>query len=164
MAAVARSRKLTPSRVLFALMASSILVPLFAAPASLAGDDRQRARCSEKMAQFIPALDKVLTEEQSSLVAVRAAVDEYLRFLPLAECNVEEVISSARRSKFFAKIDEWNTGYTIRFYSNSFIVSIPLAKDTQQMGFYGVRMIKTTNEVQAAREFETQRASKSATP
>jgi hypothetical protein len=134
------------SAVLFGCLV--LLADVQAAPI---GDQRQRARCSEKMAQFIPALDKVLVESPNS---VRAVMDEHLRFLPLAECDIAEAISLAQQSRFFDRVDETKGWCTIYFYSKDFRVTIPFSKETEQMFWYGAMVIKTVDQAERARSVE----------
>lgn len=92
--------------------------------------------CSKTLVQFVAELDEVFTANPDDLRLVRAVVQ---RHLPVKRCNVEDVISIAKTSRFFSEAFDQYASYTISFRSSEFIVSFGLRKGTGDIEFPSAR-------------------------
>jgi hypothetical protein len=145
------------------VLATTVLVSVVCAPALVTGNERQIARCTEKFTEFVPALDKVLTEEKRSNAVIQEVVDQYLRFLPFAECDAEHVISLARQSRFFYGVHGTGGNYTVVFYNSAVRIHIQFWNTSDKpewlgartiISGYGAMGIKTADDAAKAREVE----------
>lgn len=88
------------------------------------------ADCTAEMRTFVSVLDETLAANPNSIHEYNNVMR---RYLPSRRCVVDDVISEARKSKFF--VDAYNMGWshTISFMNSIFIVSFGLNKDGQLM-------------------------------
>ncbi len=94
----------------------------------LSAYESSTARCSANIRKFVEAIDLLLTERPRSIEAYYDPIRTYL--VGTRGCNVDEVISISKNSKFFSELGEQYTTYVIVFQSKSVVVSFGLKKDT----------------------------------
>jgi hypothetical protein len=103
-----------------------LLVSTLSAP-DLSADGSQAAICSIKVQKFVEEIDALLSANHNSVYVFDHPIREYL---PVKGCNVDEVISISRRSRFFVEAFDWFPAYTIVFGNSNFEVTFGLRKDT----------------------------------
>ena len=110
--------------VIIALLATCIVT----ATGSIA-EESAAALCSAKLRKFVPAIDLIFAERPLSVEDYYGPIRDYLS--GTRGCNVDEVISIAKKSKYFSELSESSyTTYVIVFYGNNVTVSFGLKKDT----------------------------------
>jgi hypothetical protein len=113
-------RRLT---IIIAFLAAYIL----SATSSIA-EESAAARCSAKLRKFVTAIDRIFAEDPGSVEDYYGPIRDYLS--GTGGCNVDEVISISKKSKFFSELGEEYTTYVIVFYGNGVTVSFGLKKNT----------------------------------
>jgi hypothetical protein len=94
---------------------------------NLYADKSQAALCAEKVRGFVESIDELLTGNANDVYVFR---DPIRKYMPAKGCNVEEVISISRTSKFFVEAYDWSPAYTIIFRNARFDITFGLRKDT----------------------------------
>jgi hypothetical protein len=108
----------------------ALLVASNLSATDLSADESLTTRCSANIRKFVEAIDLLLTERPRSIEAYYDPIRTYL--VGTRGCNVDEVISISKSSKFFSEQREQYTYAThvIVFKSKSVVVSFGLKKDT----------------------------------
>jgi hypothetical protein len=101
---------------------------LCAAQVSGARADSSAAQCSAKVRKFVAANDLLLTEDRGDILAYYDPIRTYLN--GTRGCNVDEVLSIVKNSKFLSELNEHYTNFVIVFQGKTVIVSFGLKKDT----------------------------------
>lgn len=109
-----------------------VAIALLTGARQLFADEASARLCSRTVEQFVTALDKVLDENPNSVFVVTAVVDKYL---PVDGCNISDVLSLSRKSKFFSEAYEQFASYTVSFRSDRFVVSFGLRKENGNIEF-----------------------------
>lgn len=117
---IAKTSK-TASLVYALLLISSLTVTYSKA------DESQAAICSIKVQQFVQEIDALLNANHSSVFVFD---DPIRKHLPVKGCNVDEIISISKQSKFFVEAYDWFPAYTIFFRNSKFDITFGLRKDT----------------------------------
>jgi hypothetical protein len=99
-------------------------------------DESQAALCAEKVRGFVDSIDKLLSENPDDMNIFNSPIKKYL---PVKGCNVDEVISIAKNSKFFLEAYDWFPAYTILFRSSRFDITFGLRKDTGNIEYPAAR-------------------------
>ena len=86
--------------------------------------------CAERLERFVESIDELFVEKVERRVRAWAAIR---RYLPATGCNVDEVASIIRKSKFF-KTPEDGTDSTIRFEDPDIRVQLRMEKNTGRVG------------------------------
>jgi hypothetical protein len=94
---------------------------------NLNADESQAAICSIKVQKFIQEIDALLNANHNSVFVFD---DPIRKYLPVNGCNVDEVISISKHSKFFVEAYDWLPAYTIFFRNSKFDITFGLRKDT----------------------------------
>jgi hypothetical protein len=94
---------------------------------NLNADESQAALCAKKVRGFVDSIDELLTGDANDVYVFREPIRKYM---PATGCNVEEVISISKTSKFFVQAYDWSPAYTIIFRSSRFDITFGLRKDT----------------------------------
>jgi hypothetical protein len=94
---------------------------------NLNADESQAALCAKKVRGFVESIDELLSGNANDVHVFGEPIRKYL---PVKGCNVDEVISIARTSKFFSEAYDWSPAYTIIFRSLRFDITFGLRKDT----------------------------------
>jgi hypothetical protein len=108
--------------LVFALLIASTL-----SATNLSADESQSVICSIKVQKFVEEIDALLIANHNSVYVFDYPIREYL---PVKGCNVDEVISISKRSKFFVEAYDWLPAYTIVFRNSKFDITFGLRKDT----------------------------------
>jgi hypothetical protein len=103
------------------LVASSLVVT------NLNADESQVALCSDKVRKFVEIMDSLLSENPNDVLVFDYPIKKYLS---VTGCNVDEVLSISKSSRFFWKLSEQYTEYWVRFESKRYLVSFALKKTT----------------------------------
>jgi hypothetical protein len=92
-------------------------------------EESATAVCSAKLRKFVVAIDLIFAERPLSVEDYYGPIRDYLS--GTRGCDVDEVISIAKKSKYFSELSESShTTYVIVFYGNNVTVSFGLKKDT----------------------------------
>jgi len=94
---------------------------------NLSADESRAALCADKVRKFVEVMDTLLSEKPSNIHAFDYPIQKYLS---VNSCNVDEVISISKGSKFFSELFEQDTEYSVVFGSKEFIASFALKKKT----------------------------------
>jgi hypothetical protein len=89
--------------------------------------------CETRFAALVRDLDGVLASDPETITPV---YEVFHKYFPIEKCSIEDVLTIARSSRFFAGSEEWGTYYNIAFNSAGassrpgFAVQISVAKKT----------------------------------
>jgi hypothetical protein len=89
--------------------------------------------CATRFAEFVRDLDSILASAPKAIDPISSA---FQRFFPMQKCSVEEILTIARKSRFFVGSEEGPAFYNMAFDSagtgpgNGFAVLISLNKKT----------------------------------
>jgi hypothetical protein len=86
--------------------------------------------CAERLERFVESIDELFVEKVDRRVRAWAAIR---RYLPATGCNVDEVASIIRKSKFF-KTPADGTYSTIRFEDSDIRVQLRMEKNAGRVG------------------------------
>ena len=106
---------------------SALLIASYLGVTILNADESQAALCSKKVKGFVESIDELLSGNANDVHVFGEPIRKYL---PAKGCNVDEVISIARTSKFFSEAYDWSPAYTIIFRSLRFDITFGLRKET----------------------------------
>jgi hypothetical protein len=115
--------------VLSALALTSILA------ARSQAEQPRATSCAEKMEKFVESIDELLAKNVLEDEPFWAVIREYL---PVKGCNVEEVISISKTSKYSVPPFKEYASYTIRFRNSDKDIFFRLEKDTGNIGYPAV--------------------------
>jgi hypothetical protein len=94
---------------------------------NLSADESQAAICSINVQKFVEEIDALLIANHNSVFVFDYPIRKYL---PVKGCNVDEVISISKHSKFFVEAYDWFPAYTIVFRNSKFDITFGIRKDT----------------------------------
>jgi hypothetical protein len=106
--------------LLYVLLFGSTLI-------ATSADESQAAICSDKVRKFVKVMDALLSENPNNVLAFDYPIKKYLS---VKSCNVDEVISISKSSRFFSELFEQDTEYSVVFGNKDFIASFALKKKT----------------------------------
>jgi hypothetical protein len=104
-------------------------------------DESQAGLCAEKVSRFVDSIDELLNGNANDVYVFREPIRKYM---PAAGCNVEEVISISKTSKFFVQAYDWSPAYTIIFKNPRFDITFGLRKDTGNIEYPAAQTILPT--------------------
>src|ERR1043166_1740922 len=90
-------------------------------------DNSAAALCAVKVRGFVESIDGLLSANPNDVYVFREPIRKYM---PAKGCDVEEVISISKTSKFFVEAYDWSPAYTIIFQNPRFDITFGLRKDT----------------------------------
>jgi hypothetical protein len=96
-------------------------------PTNLSADESQAAICSIKVQKFVEEIDALLDANHNNVFVFD---DPIRKYLPVKGCNVDEVISISKHSRFFVEAYDWVPAYTIVFRNSKFEITFGLRKGT----------------------------------
>jgi hypothetical protein len=106
----------------------ALLIASYLSASNLNADESQAAAlCAEKVRGFVESIDELLAGNANDVYVFREPIRKYM---PATGCNVEEVISISKTSKFFVQAYDWSPAYTIIFKNSRFDITFGLRKDT----------------------------------
>jgi hypothetical protein len=108
-------------------LVSALLVASSLSAINSYADEAQATLCAEKVRRFVESIDELLTGNANDVYVFREPIRKYM---PATGCNVEEVISISKTSKFFVQAYDWSPAYTIIFKNSRFDITFGLRKDT----------------------------------
>lgn len=94
---------------------------------NLNADESQAALCSDKVRKFVEVMDSLLSENPNDVLVFDYPIKKYLS---VTGCNVDEVLSISKSSRFFWKLSDQYAEYWVRFESKRYLVSFALKKTT----------------------------------
>jgi hypothetical protein len=116
----------------YAPMQRNIMIAAFLAMLPATGsiaEESAAALCSAKLRKFVPAIDRIFAERPLSVEDYYGPIRDYLS--GARGCDVDEVISIAKTSKFFSELSEPSyTTYVVVFRGPGVNVSFGLEKDS----------------------------------
>jgi len=86
--------------------------------------------CTERLERFVESIDELFVEKVERRVRAWAAIR---RYLPATGCNVDEVVSIVKKSKFF-KTPTDGTDSTIRFEDSDIRVQLRMENNAGRVG------------------------------
>jgi hypothetical protein len=86
--------------------------------------------CAERLERFVESIDELFVEKVERRVRAWAAIR---RYLPATGCNVDEVVSIVKKSKFF-KTPTDGTDTTIRFEDSDIRVQLRMENNAGRVG------------------------------
>ena len=93
----------------------------------VSADPAQAEICSERVRKFVEEIDHLLASTLNDVLAFKYPIKKYL---PIGHCNIADVISISKESKFFSKAYDWGPAYTIIFRNYGFEITFALRKDS----------------------------------
>lgn len=102
-------------------------------PTTGSGPHNKPGDCKTRIAALVRDLDSVLASDAETVTLV---YEVFHKYFPVEKCNIEDVLATARGSRFFVGSDEGVEFYNIRFNSGGvssrpgFFVQISIAKKT----------------------------------
>jgi hypothetical protein len=102
-------------------------------PTTGSGPHNQPGDCKTRIAALVRDLDAVLAGDAETVTLV---YEVFHKYFPVEKCNIEDVLATARGSRFFVGSDEGVEFYNIGFNSAGvssrpgFFVQISIAKKT----------------------------------
>jgi len=90
-------------------------------------------QCTARFATFVQELDRLLASDPPTVLPVQ---DLFGKYLPVENCNINELLEIARASRFFDSISDQRTYYVIALNSRGlssrpgFAVQVSLVKST----------------------------------
>jgi len=91
-----------------------------------ATEGESHAACARDLKQSIADLDRLIDASPRSI----KAFDSVRKQMPKGPCDVDEVISIAKTSKFYSSVYDWRMGYTILIATDNVHFSFGITKDS----------------------------------